>query len=167
MTAERIHTLTQALVRHCGTADPSEIAQARGIDIEFADLGSLKGLYTVFSRCRYIVVNEKLSEQMQRLVIAHELGHDVLHAAFTNRVFREFSLYDMSAGPEREANLFAAELLLSDETVCAYVAEGYTAAQTAQLLEIPEPLLLMKLQDMNRRGYGFSVPELPRADFLR
>ncbi|MBE6854322.1 MAG: ImmA/IrrE family metallo-endopeptidase [Ruminococcus sp.] len=167
MTAERIFALTQEMIRRHSTTDPTELAQARGIDIEFADLGALKGLYTVFARCRYIVVNEQLSEQMQRLVIAHELGHDLLHAAFTNHTFREFSLYDMTAGPEREANLFAANLLLPDDVVCVYASEGRTAAQIAQMLGVPEALVQLKLCDMNRRGFGFSTVQPPRGDFLR
>lgn len=166
MTAERIFALTQQLVRRHGTSDPTALAQARGIDIEFADLGSLKGLYTVFARCRYIVVNEMLPEEMQRLVIAHELGHDLFHAAFTDHTFREFSLYDMTARPEREANLFAAQLLIPDASVCEYAAEGSTAAQIAQLLAVPEPLLQLKLWDMNRRGFGFAYA-VPRSDFLQ
>ncbi len=53
---------------------------------------------------------------IQRVILAHEIAHSVLHANIT-AAFHEFTLFDDTDRQEYEANLFAAELLLSDDCV--------------------------------------------------
>lgn len=80
MSAEQLALVGSRLVKRCGTRDPFEIAADIGVEVMFCDnFGPLKGMYRVIKRNRFIFINNQLSEQMQRIVCAHELGHDQLH----------------------------------------------------------------------------------------
>ena len=71
-------------------------------------------------------------------------------------------LYDMNSRPEYEANLFAAALLLDDESIQECAREGCDALQTAMQLETDINLVLIKISQMNERGHRFNPP--PRSD---
>lgn len=80
MNGHMLSNIGAKLVRRCGTRDPFGIAKHLGIEVIFCDnLGSLKGMYRVIKRNRFIFINSSLSDKMQRIVCAHELGHDQLH----------------------------------------------------------------------------------------
>ncbi len=72
----KIHEEVAKLVRKYNTRNPLEIAESMGITLLFRDLNNLKGFYTISKRTRYIVINENLDEYMQKVICAHELGHD-------------------------------------------------------------------------------------------
>ena len=80
MNAENLSKVGSRLVKRCGTRDPFSIARQLGIEVLFCEnFGPLKGMYRVIKRSRFIFINENLSGRMQRIVCAHELGHDQLH----------------------------------------------------------------------------------------
>lgn len=101
---------------------PEYLAFKVGIPVLAANLSDNLSGVLVPERCgnetRYvIVVNSKHRLTRQRFSVAHELGHYFLHRgmqfAFTNHRRRRGRL-------EREADLFAAELLMPEEAVrCA------------------------------------------------
>ena len=64
------------------TKDPFEAAKNLGIHVLYRNLNNLKGFYTLRCRERYIVINEALPQNEQKIVCAHELGHDRLHRHF-------------------------------------------------------------------------------------
>jgi Zn-dependent peptidase ImmA (M78 family) len=80
------------------------------------DLSSIKGMYAYVLRNRYIVLNNNLGEVEQRIVLAHELGHDQLHRGSCFRAFTDRSsiLYETHRR-EIDANYFSAQLLIPDE----------------------------------------------------
>ena len=103
------------LVRKYKTNCPFEIAEALGIHIRYMDLGkSTKGLYYKKLRRRFIIINEGLSDQWQRFVCAHELGHDRLHKGI-NRFFLEEHSYFWPGKLERQAHYFAITLLTAGQ----------------------------------------------------
>ena len=111
MNAEQLSKVGSDLVRRCGTRDPFQIANALGINVmdDCENLGSLKGMYCIVKRNRFIFLNKDLSPQMKRIVCAHEIGHDRLHRALAKKHgLQEFVLYDMATKPEYEANIVAA-----------------------------------------------------------
>ena len=61
---------------------------------------------------------------IQRVILAHEIAHSVLHTNIT-AAFHEFTLFDDTDRQEYEANLFAAELLLSDDCVLNALNEDH------------------------------------------
>lgn len=88
MNAEQLSKVGSDLVRRCGTRDPFQIANALGINVmdDCENLGSLKGMYCIVKRNRFIFLNKDLSPQMKRIVCAHEIGHDRLHRALAKNM---------------------------------------------------------------------------------
>jgi Zn-dependent peptidase ImmA (M78 family) len=78
------------------------------------------------------------------MVAAHELGHDRLHHHLARvSPLKDFMLYDMTSRTEYLANLFASELLISDDEVEECVSENMdyfglcgTVALTRSLLHL-------------------------------
>lgn len=144
-----------ALADRFASRDPFLIARLLGIHIKHTDrFKRLRGMYFIVCGERYIALNNANSEQMNRIVCAHEIGHDQLHRAFAEeRAMQEFMLYDMATRPEYEANVFAANLLLEDETVLGYITEGYDCQQIAALMETDINLVSLKVNSLIQEGY--------------
>ena len=169
MTARQLSEVGERLVRRCGTRDPFEIARQLGVEVLFCpDFGSMKGMYRVIKRNRFIFLNRDLTPQMQRIVCAHELGHDQLHRSLaTTGAIQEFMLYDMTTKPEYEANIVAAEILLDMDAVLDYVYNfGYTSEQIAKAMETDINLVALKVAHLAESNRGLRPME-HRADFLK
>lgn len=169
MTGEKLSNIGSSLVKRFGTRDPFQIAKALGIEVLYCeDFGSLKGMYRVIKRNRFIFLNKDLNERMQRIVCAHELGHDQLHRklAQTNAL-HEFMLYDMTTRPEYEANIVAAEILIDTDELLDYVYNyRYSAEQIARAMDTDINLVALKIAHLTELGYEFR-PVDHRSDFLR
>ena len=102
MTSKMLSKVGTSLVRRFGTRDPFQIAGELGISVLLCeDFGSLKGMYRVIKRNRFIFLNKDLGDRMLRIVCAHELGHDRLHRKLAQaNSLHEFMLYDMTTRPE-------------------------------------------------------------------
>ncbi len=167
MSTGTIYDKVTELTKKYKTRDPFAIAEAMDVDVDFADLGTLKGFYIVYKRGRFIVLNKTLTETLSGIILAHELGHDLLHRSLAeNGGLKESSFFDMKSRPEMEANIFAANLLISDKEVIGYGEDGYTVEEMAKNLYVPYPLALIKVNDMNSRGYELNIPFIPKAEFL-
>ncbi len=169
MGADYLSKAGSDLVRRCGTRDPFLIAQELGIEVLFCDsFGPLKGMYRVIKRNRFIFINKELSPQMQRIVCAHELGHDRLHRHLAKgNALQEFMLYDMTTKPEYEANIVAAEILLDTEELLEYVYEyGYTSEQIARAMHTDINLVALKIAHLAQTGYDLRRID-HRSDFLK
>lgn len=112
--------IVEGLIRRYDTRNPFDIAEAIGVILLKAPLtDNVKGLYRFWQRRKIIIVNSDLSEEEQRIVCAHELGHAVLHKK-VNAVFLSRCTLLSTDRYETEANRFASLLLISDEFVNAY-----------------------------------------------
>ncbi|GHV45049.1 ImmA/IrrE family metallo-endopeptidase [Clostridia bacterium] len=159
MTTNYIHSKARSIMRRCGSRDPFEISSALGVEIiSCNDLRHLKGMYKVFARNRFAFLNANLRREAQRVVLAHELGHDALHRELAKTgALKEFMLYDMSTRPEYEANVFAGELLLDDDEVFSLVRAGYDLPGIASELCTDYNLLLIKMNEMVKKGFDLRV----------
>ena len=169
MRADYLSKVGSDLVKRCGTRDPFRIAHELGIEVLFCDdFGPLKGMYRVIKRNRFIFINKDLSERMQRIVCAHELGHDQLHRHFANgSVLQVFMLYDMATKPEYEANIVAAEILLDTDELLEYIYQyGYTSEQIARAMNTDINLVALKIAHLAETGYDLRRIE-HRSDFLK
>ena len=163
-----IQTVAQELIIKYDTRDPFELCKAIGVEVFYADLGSLKGMYKYLKKNRFAVINENLDSFTKRLVCAHELGHDILHQNLAKQVcLQEFMLYDMKSRPEFEANLFASEILLSDDNILILAHEGLDIEQISKELCTDINLIALKVSSMNTRGYRFNNTIDAKSDFLR
>lgn len=149
---------SEKLIRKYQTNDPFIIAKALGIEILYSDkLKRLKGMYRIIKRNRFIILNSKNSTEINRIVCAHELGHDRLHKVYADsEAFQEFTLYDMSSQYEYEANIFAANLLLSNEAVLELVENGYDSLQIAMATNTDINLVALKVDLLIRNGYNLN-----------
>lgn len=166
MYTYEINCFVEKLKRKFRTVDPFEIAEMCKIMVLYKKFKDMKGMYTVQERCPFIFLDTDLDEYMEKVVLFHELGHHFLHRYSMVSAFREHSLYDMTSKYEIEANIFAANFIISDEDVENNIDYGFTSMQLASTLCVPHDLLLIKLNDMNKRGYNYNVCYNPRADFL-
>ncbi len=159
MVSDRIFSLVRKTVREQHTSDPFSLAMGLGLDVDYADLGELKGFYVVYKTGRYIVINQNLDERMTKLVLAHEIGHDMLHRDIAeNGGMGESSFFDMTSKPEREANIFAAELLISDEEMVELGERGCTIEEAASELGVHTKVAMIKARSMEERGFDIKVP---------
>lgn len=169
MSAEHLALVGSRLVRRCYTRDPFEIAETIGVDVLFCDdFGPLKGMYRVIKRNRFIFINKDLPEWLQRIVCAHELGHDQLHRHLAkNHPIQEFMLYDMRSKPEYEANIVAAEILLDNDELLEYIYQyRYSAEQIARAMHTDINLVALKIAHLNQLGYDLR-PIDHRSNFLK
>ena len=165
---EYIQNVANKLIKKYDTRDPFQLCQAIGVEVFYADLGSLKGMYKYLKKNRFAVINENLDPFTKTLVCAHELGHDILHQNLARKVcLQEFILYDMKSRPEYEANLFASEILLPDDIILNLARDGYDIEQISKELCTDINLIALKVSTMNTRGYRFNNTIDAKSDFLR
>ena len=117
----RIIDTADAVVRRYKTRNPEEIISQRAIklkDIRFCH--DLLGYYTVLLNCEYIGINPNCTAAQRISALAHELGHalfDRKHAS-SGQAFQDTYFYSLdNSKAERRANIFASELLLSDDDI--------------------------------------------------
>lgn len=132
------------------TTNPFEIADYLGILYQFG-IFDFEGCYMFLKNHRYIFLNENLSEQEMLLVMAHELGHAILHRKENCYFIRNKTLLNNSKN-EIDANKFAMELLLSDDILIEYFNAGYTLEQIKRITGYHEELLELKIRDMNQQA---------------
>lgn len=165
---EYIQNVANKLIKKFDTRDPFQLCQAIGVEVFYADLGSLKGMYKYLKKNRFAVINENLDPFTKTLVCAHELGHDILHQNLVKKVcLQEFILYDMKSRPEYEANLFASEILLPDDIILNLARDGYDIEQISKELCTDINLIALKVSSMNTRGYRFNNTIDAKSDFLK
>lgn len=156
------------LVRKYGTRDPYELCKALGIKIHFYNLEKkLKGFFFYQSRQKNIVIDSNINEVLARILVAHELGHAVLHTKIAMiKGFRETEVLNAGSFEETEANFFAAELLLEDSVVLNYLME-YSFFETAKQLYVPAALLDYKISLLHEKGEFVNSMYLRKSNFLK
>ena len=152
--------------------DPFLLCKAMGIKLIFQSLGTapdaIKGFILKSKRIITITINCDLPLVIQKIIVAHELGHAVLHKNSGILAFHEATLFDNSSQYEKEANLFAAEFLLSDDRVMNALNADNTFFSAAASLYVPMELLDFKFRVMKWKGYKLvEAPISARSNFLR
>ena len=102
-------------------------------------------------------------------MLLHELGHDALHREEATKVggFKEFEIFNMRDNRmEYEANLFAAQISLSDEDFLELAERGYDTQQIARTLNSDINLVALKADTLISQGYRLRQQEHCN-DFLR
>lgn len=172
LTYENICGAVGRIIDRCKDRDPVRLCGDMDIILLFQPMGTeknaVKGFYFESHRIRTITVNSDLPEELQRIIAAHELGHAVLHRNERLHSFNELWMFDEATSMEREANLFAAELLIEDRDVLELLREGKTFFETAARLSVPAELLDFKLRIMRDKGYDIKEsPIYAESRFLK
>ena len=144
----QIKSLADDLIRRHGTANPFELAAAMGVRVvSCPDFQNLEGMYKVILGERFVFLKGDLKRRRAKQILAHELGHDVLHREMgEDSIVQDSFLVDMTLKPEYEANLFAAQLLLPDGESLQLLKEGKSARELAAIFKVEEALAELKIQ---------------------
>lgn len=147
---KRIPKLVAYLERIYKTNNPELLASYLGITIirkPFEDI--VAGFYKMIKRRKYIFLNSDIEdENLLRLVLAHELGHALMHPRENCAFIRNHTLF-LTSRLEIQANTFAAYLLIDDKDIQEYVVENqYTLDMLASLWGYEKELIQLRLKGM-------------------
>ncbi|WP_209121806.1 ImmA/IrrE family metallo-endopeptidase [Alkalihalobacillus sp. BA299] len=132
------------VVKKYKTNDPLELASLLKIHVIPWDLHEeINGFYKYDRRNKYIFYNCNLSNEMQRFVCAHELGHSLLHLKVNTPFLRANTLLSVDK-IEVEANTFAVELLLPNEILLEYSHTNLSIYDIAKIFGIPNEVAHLK-----------------------
>lgn len=129
----------------CGTNDPFVIADYLNIEVFRCPLGRISGYYKYLKKHKCIYINSCLEEHFSKVVMAHELGHAVLHVK-ENCAFMSRNTLLLTSKIERQANLFAAYLLITDGMIENY--SEYTQEQFCCCTGYPKELIELRLKNI-------------------
>lgn len=148
--------------------DPLTICNQLGIKVHFFDLKQkLKGFFFYQSRQKNIVIDSNVNEIFKRILVAHELGHALLHnKAALSYGFYDSEVFEQRSFVENEANFFASELILKDDDVLYYL-QDYSFFDAARQLYVPAALLDYKINLLKAKGYTINSMYVRKAEFLK
>ena len=172
MSLDYISNEVKDLIKKYDETDPERLCKALDIHVKRKSFGTapdcFKGLFLYNRRIKCIVINDDLPEPMQKVVLAHELGHCVLHLkSMPIASFNDISLFDNTRLQEYEANIFASELLLPDEKVLEVLNEDSFFSEAASKLHVPQEMLDFKFRVLKRKGFKVNSPITASANFLK
>jgi len=114
MSIEYISGVVARIIKKYDQSDPYRLCRDLRILLIEQGLGNrpkaCKGFFLYQSRRPVVTINSDLPEQLQKIILAHEIGHAVLHReAAAVSAFHDFDLFDATSHYEYQANIFAAE----------------------------------------------------------
>lgn len=137
-----------------------EIAETHGLRVMEVDLGEYSSKIAGFTDLPddTIYVNKNDNEKRQAFTIAHELGHHILHKKNVDNnkysVLYRKPLGKMDPNPiEREANRFAAEILVPMQVLNTYLKRG-----------INEPSILSQIFGVSSEVIGYRLKDAKRQE---
>ena len=126
------------------TSNPFEIAKQLHIEVLIGDIGSRDGCYMYLKKHKCIFLSENLDEHLQNFVMAHELGHAIMHPK-QNCYFIRNNTFLLNSKTENEANKFAIELLVSDQDI--EEKRNFTLEQISRSLGYDQQLIELRLKN--------------------
>lgn len=137
----KIKQKVNQLVAENGSADPFLICEKMGIIVLDQDLpDSINGFTVTMEGIRFIVLNQSLDYYCRRITAAHELGHIILHGT-TNTLKLSLNTSFCISKYEREADCFAAHLLLAAESEELEDMESVTCDDISRITHMPKSMI--------------------------
>ncbi|HWQ88384.1 MAG TPA: ImmA/IrrE family metallo-endopeptidase [Desulfitobacteriaceae bacterium] len=173
MSIEFISREVKRIQNKFAEKDPQALCHALKISQIFKPMGTgaeaCKGFYIQQSKKQAIVINSDLPEELQRIILMHEIGHAILHRKLSSvKAFHDFTLFDEVSIYEYEANIFAADYLLADDEVLNLLNDDLFFFGAASRLNVPAELLDFKFRVLKRKGYKIiDPPIISNSDFLK
>jgi len=136
--------------------NPVEISRSKGIDVTFVefsgDANNISGFYDFEENAIYVNRNE--FPLRQTFTVAHELGHALLHKEWAKsdqyRILLRDSDYSGSDAYEKEANAFAAHLLVPRFMLDRYWKDN-SVESLSRLFAVSVPMI------KNRIAFEYGV----------
>ena len=172
MLAEGIVELVAELKDSYAGLSLKEMCEALGIQVCGYAMGKgaddCKGFFIRRFGVSCIMINTDLSERNRQIILAHEMGHACLHEEQAEAAeFIDISVNGNGGIREYEANVFAAEMLLSDEEVVALLAEGIPLDSVAAELEVPLALADYKVRILQKKGWPVKPFLYANSNFMK
>lgn len=130
------------LARFYRTRNPFEIVRGMNVILVTYPLEGVRGFYQYFQRNNIIYLDERLSGHDRKFVLAHEMGHMLLHKK-SNAIFMDTRTQFNTSRYEKEADLFAMCLLLPDDILMEY--PGYGVDQLSITLGYSKKLIELRI----------------------
>jgi len=138
--------------------DLDEIAESLGLSVIPE---KLKGRLTEFYVPGSIVINEKLSERQKRELVAHAIGHHLLHAG--NHLAMQKRIYSFGNYHEKQANVFAACLLMPFRELARFISSRARVDEIAEHFQVREELVRLRLKVWANFERDLSVRSVARV----
>lgn len=138
-----VKAIVESVVKRYGTRSPHELANLMKIQLHKSELGDIRGYYIKMFRIKQIYLNCNLERREIEYVLAHEIGHAVMHPD-SNTPFLRGNTYLSVNKMEIQADKFAIELLVPNSLVLEYCQ--YSVEQIARLTGYAEELIELRLK---------------------
>jgi Predicted Zn peptidase len=138
-----IRKIIKKLKKKYNTSSPYELAECLDITVIIQPLGNVWGMYKYIKRNKVIFINSVLSEIERRFLLAHEIGHAVLHPK-SSFYFINKNNYASKIKSEYEANVFAADFLINDVAGDQLELGGLSLEQLASSYYVPVEIVKLK-----------------------
>ena len=136
-----IATQASKVIDEYQSNDPFIIAEKMNINVFTRPLVDIGGYYMVLkNNVKIAVIDSGLSRHLQRFVLAHEIGHSLLHPE-KGAFMLKTSIFATDR-QEVEADKFAIELLLPDSMVNDNI--DYTVDNWAAVLGLPREIIELR-----------------------
>lgn len=128
---KEINEIIKELIENTGSTDIYDIISSLSINVK---KHPGKTFYCQINGKKYIYLDENLSEDITPFVLAHELGHAVLHK---EEIYHYSPLSITKTATEREADYFAFQIL----GLKIDPSYQYTVDQYAKMLNVNEDVI--------------------------
>lgn len=113
---------------------------------------NISGIYNEIDGQPYIAVNSKHSNVRKRFTVAHELYHFLTE--YEDEVVRAVATEDGIEEIEKNANRFAALLLMPEEAVKAIWGKGVCLKHMAEVFGVSDQAMQIRLRDLGLKPRG-------------
>ena len=136
-----VRQIVNDLCKKYNTRNPYRLLRELDIILQYGeDMDTVRGFYLYDSRIKLICIGNNLPDYVEKFVIAHEIGHSILHkqssAPFLQSTFLSVDRL------ETEANRFAIELLMSDDDIKEH--PEFTIEDWAKFYGVPEDIIQLR-----------------------
>jgi len=122
--------------------DLDQIAESLGLAVIYEKMtGSFREVY--FQEASSIVIREDLHRREKRELIAHAIGHHLLHAG--NHLSMQNRIYSFGNYHEKQANVFAAVLLMPSDDLQKVMRARPRIDEIADNFHVTDELVRLRL----------------------
>ena len=114
--------------------------------ILYEELEDIRGFYNKCYRQRFIHLNSRLDEKQRIFTLSHEIGHALLHPDANTPFLRGNTFFSINK-LEREANIFACELLYPDSMLEEY--RELSVYDISKILGIDADIVKYRMDNIN------------------
>lgn len=142
------------LIERYKTNDPFVLSDYLKFHVFFKPLHpDIMGFYKYYKKNKYICISSQIERHEQVATCAHELFHAMKHEKLNTPYLRKNTFLSVEKY-ERQANLFAAELLISDDFFKLLAEEFQDFKKMSIAAGIPEEYFYLKY----KKNKGLLVP---------